>query len=78
MTLISMLILDIDVLNPLQEIMGSIPVKLGRARNRNDARQFLSQYADAAKKMADARFVLVADLYAPLMGTALWSRLLSP
>ena len=39
-----------------QEIMGCIPVKLGRARNRNDARQFLSQYADAAKKMADARY----------------------
>ena len=39
-----------------QEIMGCIPVKLGRARNKTDARQFLSQYADAAKKMADARY----------------------
>ena len=36
--------------------MGCIPVKLGRARNKTDARQFLSQYADAAKKMADARY----------------------
>lgn len=41
--------------------MGCIPVKLGRARNRNDARQFLSQYADAAKKMADARYVSITD-----------------
>ena len=42
--------------------MGSIPVKLGRARNRNDARQFLSQYADAAKKMADARCVIPSNV----------------